>query len=296
MIEYINEAEERDQEHRHKNNEVQDNTSLVTLTPWLRRTRWHERYNGKDMKLLYELTSSPKCDDPSEMVLWDSVDRMVRKCWSGFHDCSTRGWELIPFWLVSAVRGKEDTKPFRTYIAPYTLCRYIGYWQRYILFCLRSIDELAFTTRQMQLMKEIQELIEHNSYNSENELDDVLLELSASLICHSDYSHVQSSLIYFSGVMGYNVDYKQWRGPHDYTTILAGLQFCIRIIMLEHTLPTGERERFNEVSSMNPVEEFCKMRERWLVDGEGTTSSALINDRDTVWIHSSVAQLWLVIK
>jgi hypothetical protein len=100
------------------------------------------------------------------------------------------------------------------------------------------------------------------------ELDKALLNLSVSLICHSDYAKAPSSLIYYSGIRGYNVDYKQWRKPQDYTTILAGIQFCIRIIMLEHALPTESRNAFTEDSLVTPVMKFRQVRQ-WLIDGGG---------------------------
>jgi hypothetical protein len=100
-------------------------------------------------------------------------------------------------------------------------------------------------------------------------LQKTLLELSISLICHSDYSRTRSSLIYFTGVLGYNVDWKQWRQPQDYTTILAGLQFYIRVIILEYALPLEQRNAFTEDSEVNPVQQFCRIRNIWLIDGEG---------------------------
>jgi hypothetical protein len=196
----------------------------------------------------------------------------LNQCWSGFHDVLERGWELLPFWLVSAVRGKEDTRPFRSYIAPYTLRRYIGYWQGYIMFCVRiyQVDNniIQFTDEQQDHLRRVGMLMHERTTASINQLHLALLELSVSLICHSDYSHVKSSLVYFTGVCGYNVDWKQWRPPQDYTPILAGLQFCIRIIMLEAALPREERNEFNENSEMTPIDCFCAVHDKWLIDGE----------------------------
>ena len=269
ILSKIEELETKEEEHRYNINEVQDTTSLVTLTPWLRRTKWPERFKGKDMKTLHDLTKRPKAEEAAEVHIWNAVDRVLRKCWSGLEDCLERGWELIPFWLISAVQDKKDMRPFSRYIVPYTLRRYINYWQSYILFCIRMKDSLEYTIQQRRLIQRVYELMESSPLNDEELLDDLLLELSISLICHSDYAHAYSSLIYFTGVMGYNVDYKQWRQPHDYTTILAGLQFCIRVIMLEAALPSNERDNFNELSEVTPVEQFCKVREKWLVDSEG---------------------------
>jgi len=101
---------------------------------------------------------------------------------------------------------------------------------------------LEFTTAQFQNLIAIQSIMATHDEDETEELETLLFNLSVSLICHSDYAKEQSSLIYYSGVRGYNVDYKQWRKPEDYTTILAGVQFCMRMIMLEHALPTALRD------------------------------------------------------
>jgi hypothetical protein len=66
------------------------------------------------------------------------------------------------------------------------------------------------------------------------------------------------------------MEYKQWRQPQDYTTILAGIQWCVRLIMLETSLPSGRRDEYTEESVLNPMEVFRTVRDKWLVDGEGT--------------------------
>ena len=98
------------------------------------------------------------------------------------------------------------------------------------------------------------------------QLKQALFNLLVSLICHSDYAKELSSLIYYTGIRGYNIDYKQWRKPQDYTTILADIQFCIQIIMLKYTLLTGSRDEFTEHSALTPVMKFCEIR-KWLIDG-----------------------------
>jgi hypothetical protein len=277
----VEEAEQRDKEYQCALDDVQDITSLVMKTPWQRYVKWAEMFLGRDMKELHALTDMPKSEDVTERLIVGAVDGMVRNCWDGFHDCVRRGWKLLAFWLASAVRGKEDTKPFRAHIAPYTLQRYIGYWQGYLLFCWRMYKlgdtAIQFTMEQRALLMQLERLLESES-ELESELESksevngklmgVLLKLSVALICHSDYAHEKSSLLYYSGVRGYNVDNKQWRQPNEYTTILAGLQFCMRIIMLESALPTAERHEFNERTPLDPVQTFLRVRNKWLIDGE----------------------------
>jgi hypothetical protein len=267
-------AKERDMEHQQEINTVRDNTSLVTKTPWLRYNRWDKKFAGQDMNVLHKLTDLPLVaeSESEERIISESVARILNAYWEGFQDCMAREWDLIPFWLQSVVLEKEDTKPFRSYIAPYTLIRYIGYWQSYILLCWRMYNQqderLEWTRPQRQGLIRLRNLMNGYAEDQSMELDEALLELSVSFICHSDYAKAPSSLIYYAGIRGYNVDYKQWRKPQDYTTILAGIQFCIRIIMLEHALPRESRNAFTEDSPMTPVMKFRQVRQ-WLIDGGG---------------------------
>ena len=257
MEDLLGAARQQDEDYQRAINSVQDNTSLVTKTPWLRYNRWDKKFAGQDMNELHKLTDLPLPMEVEENVISDVVERILGMCWEGYHDCLAREWDLIPFWLRSVVLDKEDTKPFRSYITPYTLSRYIGYWQSYILFCYRMYElqdqRLEFTRAQYQILIEVRTIMNEYTEDQAWELEQALFNLSVSLICHSDYAKAPSSLIYYTGVRGYNVDYKQWRKPQDYTTILAGIQFCMRIIMLEHSLPTESRNEFTEHSAVTPV-------------------------------------------
>src|SRR5216117_716035 len=291
----ISEADERDKTHQKTLNEVRESQSLVTKTPWLRRTHWEETFVGKDMATLVKLTNAPGIHDHQERSVWQATAGLIERCFKGILDCQERGWTLIPFWLRSVDRNKEDTKPFRTFIAPYTLRRYAGYWQQYILFCLRAVmteDAVQFTVRQRDALLELNSML----YETDDELEiqAKILELSILLIQHSDYTKKRSSLIYFTGVLGYNLQWKQWRQPGEYTTILAGLQFCIRVIMVEAALPTNLRNGFNETSVENPIQIFRKVRDIWLVDGEGIDPviNYFLTKRDTIWLYPPSVELW----
>ncbi len=157
----ISEADERDKQHLITLNQVRDSQSLVTKTPWLRRTRWGDTFAGKDMSTLVKLTEAPGIDNHQERRIWNATARVIQNCFKGVIDCQERGWTLIPFWLRSVDRNKEATKPFRTFIAPYTLRRYASYWQQYIIFSLRAImveDAVQFTDRQKECLWELNSL------------------------------------------------------------------------------------------------------------------------------------------
>jgi len=233
------------------------------------------------MKALYAFTDLPKVDDINGTLVAEAVKELLVDCWAGYRDCVSRGWQLLPFWMASVSRDKENTKPFRLYIAPYTLDRYISYWQSYIVFCIHMFRQpdnrlVEFTMEQARLMENLIDLLEMYDPDQEMELRSLLLKLSTALICHSDYARQRSSLIMYTGIRGYNVEFNQWRQPQDYTSILAGLQFCIRMLILECALPTTERDEFSEESNMDPVTKFCVLRNKWLVDGESEHSIDIV--------------------
>ena len=121
LLGLVDGAELRDQEYRRVINEVQDVKSLVTKTPWLRYVKWEEIFLGRDMKELHALTDLPKAEDDAGILIINGVNKLLRECWDGYHDCLERGWQLLPFWMASVQRDKEETKPFRPYIAPNTM-------------------------------------------------------------------------------------------------------------------------------------------------------------------------------
>ena len=95
---------------------------------------------------------------------------------------------------------------------------------------------------------------------------------------HSDYAKECSSLIYSTGVLVYNIEWKQWCQPSEYTMILGGIQFCIRVIILECVLLISIWDGIKESSPENTIQMFCKVREQWLVDGEGIILSVISNN------------------
>ena len=90
-------ARERDVEYQLKINTVQDNTSLVTKTPWLRYNRWDKKFAGQDMNALHRLMDLPLAIEIAETIISDTITRILGSCWEGYHDCLAREWDLLSF-------------------------------------------------------------------------------------------------------------------------------------------------------------------------------------------------------
>jgi hypothetical protein len=103
-----------------------------------------------------------------------------------------------------------------------------------------------------------------------------MLELSIHLIKHSDFEREGSVINFFPGIMGYNVREGRWKQPNHYTPTLAGIQLCIRVILLEDSLLMKSRDHYRHGHGISPLESFWVEHSKWLVDRGGTPYS---------WVH-----------
>ena len=97
---------------------------------------------------------------------------------------------------------------------------------------------------------------------------DVKMMFMFTLLFKQSEWHMKSHIHYFSVVLGYNLASSQWRLPVHYTPILAGVQYCIRVIMLQHALPRDERKNYWRNNTKDPLERFREIRDEWLVSGK----------------------------
>jgi hypothetical protein len=222
-------AMEQELERERHRNQVQDKNILQEMTPWLRRTRWVKRFQGKDMKILNELCIEPTLgtEDGLDKV-WKSVARVVARCFESVKDCSEREWNLILFWLASAHKKEPNNTPFSIYMDCKTKERYTRYWQQFIVFVVRGIDNeveygIQYTEPQSRAVNRIKDCLKQEEYNDKT-LDMLVMNMSLEFIKHDCYGKERSALLYYTGVIGYHIGWKRWRAPEDYTPILAGLQ------------------------------------------------------------------------
>jgi len=256
-----------------RNKLVAAESSRVERTPWLNRAGWLRMFVGRDMKILCEAISEKVAEGENLEILGLSVDRVIRQCLAGMGDCDKRGWELIRFWLQSTEQARADKKPFGLHYDHTTVARNAKHWVKYLYFCMRTLDledgGVEFTLNQRQCLNELRGMVLLDRPTAE-ELDEKVLEVFFHLIMHSDYERQFSSLKYFCGVNGFNVNSGRWKGPSNYTPFLASMQFCIRIIGVEYALPSKERDRFRVMSDHTPLTVFKQFWEQWLVEGQPT--------------------------
>ena len=267
-------AKQKDGERNAARDVVDTEQHKVDNTPWLRRTLWPKMFSGKDMKELVVGISKPRTDEVSLLRAWNSALRMISvRGMDGVKDCSTRGWMKLLFWLNSTDVTKANSKPFSQHYEKDTLKRYSTYWAQLICLCLRSAEDLVIfnvplTNEQRQIVNELRQSLNDNE--SDNEVDVIIFSLSSGLIQHDEWSGGFSAIQYYTGLLGYKSKTGQWESPNGFTPKLAGIQFCIRVIMLEQALPTEERDTFLPEYDGNPLDVFRVIRDKWLVEGQST--------------------------
>lgn len=73
-------------------------------------------------------------------------------------------------------------------------------------------------------------------------------------------------------VIGFDDKSKSFRTARNYTPFLAQIQFCMRIIMLEHAIPFRERDQLSQAlvdtSEPDPLTRFITIRDMYLTCGQ----------------------------
>ena len=128
--------------------------------------------------------------------------------------------------------------------------------------------DIEFLLKQRKCLIKLRDIIYLQDVSNEK-LDATILRLSITLIKHSNFRRKRSIIKYFEEVLEYKLSESRWRRPTEYTPMLVALQFCVRLISLEHCLPLKKRNRYVYRSNATPLTMFQEFHSVWLVDGAG---------------------------
>jgi hypothetical protein len=103
---------------------------------------------------------------------------------------------------------------------------------------------------------------------------DALLTLLASFIF---MQYLREPLLYrfvqFLAILGINGKIGRLRTAKNYSFMLAGVVYCVRVLIIEKLLPAGGRDNQTEADR----EHFIEMRKKYLADGLFSLISKIIN-------------------
>jgi Orsellinic acid/F9775 biosynthesis cluster protein D len=256
-----------------------DDNKLSIRTPWLNATKWMDRFAGINMEKLMELTEKPPSKDQFLSSVWKEMGDIFTVCHTGLKDIRRREWDRILHWLRSTNRTVIHSKPMTVYLQQKTVQTYAAYWQRLMCFCFRTMDYYSwravgqpgfkFTEAQREQLEKLRMYYEFDNGTPEESVRrNMLLTMSMLFIQQDVHTVGVPILVYFSGILGYDKGTGLWKEPVNYTNILAGILWCMRVLVLEHTLPTDQRDELGRDTAIRPMERMKKVRDVWLVEEE----------------------------
>jgi hypothetical protein len=136
---------------------------------------------------------------------------------------------------------------------------------------------LVFTSQQQDLMT----LLHDQLQVSQDEVSDearakTMLELCRTFIFYTfTGSEFECGLVHFCAILGIDGENNRLRRASDYTYMLAGLVYDVRILAVEILLPSHEREE--QARDGTAREYFLQQRAMYLADGTSTPMSTMIS-------------------
>jgi hypothetical protein len=126
--------------------------------------------------------------------------------------------------------------------------------------------------RQKDLLRRVRESIE-NGWDKKSQLK-ALLDFYESLV----FQHVRgdtfkSAILHFLAVLGIDEETRRLRQANDFSCMLAGIVYCMRVIAVEVILPSEEREDQGDEDD----ERFKRTRDDFLADGTYSVMSKALS-------------------
>ncbi|KAF1923107.1 uncharacterized protein M421DRAFT_76317, partial [Didymella exigua CBS 183.55] len=84
---------------------------------------------------------------------------------------------------------------------------------------------------------------------------------------------LSTGLIQFLAVLGYDTGTDRLRTAKNYSYMLAGMVYCVRVVAVEALLPGSQRSAQTELDR----DRFVEMRQRYLADGSFSPMSEMIS-------------------
>ena len=295
LLQEFEESRERDAERQavvEKEMEKSDNTG------WWNLVRWRDHFAECNIKRIAHASRIPDRRDELLKHAASIVDLMIKGAVAGLSSLH----DDTPFWLRTAnATNTVQNRPMVRLQNEESLDRYVGYWRRFMLYCLRvseamdieeddvsSSDEdnrsgrsnsrvdsepdlqfedcrklVKFNAEQRQRLGEMWASLQAK----EDEKTQVgkMITLSISFILQSlkGFDQFDSPMVHFAAVLGIDEEGVRLRKGEECSFIMAGFLYCIRVLFVEHTLPAATRTEQTQVD----IDRFLELRQKYLVVG-----------------------------
>ena len=276
--------------------QMERETAKTDRTGWFNMTGWPEHLAESNMKHLSYASRLPDRDEAQLQKAAKAVDAMVEQSVAGLSTLARQTRR----WLRSAKREEPDGKPMARLQEPASQARYARYWKRFVCYCLRVVgsssggggssssssssdhdsdDDMLkdarrlfrWQRRQKQLAVELLQSLDGNDADDHVEK---MLRLSASFVLESVGDEPFSSgLVHFLAVLGIDAEMGRLLTAVDFSYMLAGFVYCVRLIAVETLLPAAQRSEQGDAER----DGFLQARLQFLADGSYSPTGAMLN-------------------
>ncbi|TLD04190.1 hypothetical protein E2P81_ATG10544, partial [Venturia nashicola] len=125
---------------------------------------------------------------------------------------------------------------------------------------------------QKDLLRRVRESIE-NGWDEKSQLDALLKFYESLIFQHVRGDTFKSAILHFLAVLGIDEETRRLRQANDFSYMLAGVIYCIRVIAVEVILPSEEREDQDDEDDKR----FRQTRDRFLADGTYSVMSKALS-------------------
>jgi hypothetical protein len=129
-----------------------------------------------------------------------------------------------------------------------------------------------FTAEQEWLIQELHESLESGDDQEEQTQNMMAVFMSMIMQSLKGLDRFDSPIIHFAAVLGIVEDENRLRRGDEYSYMLAGFMYCVRVLFVEHTLPAATRGE----QTAEDIDRFLELRKKFLVVGSYSPCSFLI--------------------
>ncbi|KAG5920002.1 hypothetical protein E4U61_000340 [Claviceps capensis] len=284
----------------------------IDKTGWWNRTGWMTHLGKSNLQNLAHAARIPGTDEPELKVVADSVDQMIEDCVKGLDSAKLevrRALRSVGDVPDQPPLGRLQNPSSQVRYANYwkrMICYVLrvaqsDQWyegenevrgdehdedEEAVSVPVKEDAEMAGPIVQGDRMKDARRLFPWtdetrdqarrilHSVARRSGVKSSILELSRSMIMQNLHgSDFLSPVVHFMAILGIDPEHGTLREAQDYSYMLAGLVYCVRVISLELLLPSKDR-----ASQGRPeIQHFFDERTKYLKDSSMSVLSYMIN-------------------
>lgn len=289
------------QTHEEEQEVIAEDVAKQDKTLWWKKTSWQEHLAKSNLRHLSAATRLPSKDDGELAKLADLTQELIEKCVRGLTSLDNE----LRRWLRSAQASEPDLRPMARLQNAESQARYASYLTRFLTYSMRvlqsqegrtvaaeeaeaSSNEAEGSALLVDTMKDARRLYPWHGEQRRHatalldalagESKDTQLEamqrfLQSVLRQTVRGRKFESPMLHFLAVFSIDEESGRLREANDFSYMLAGIVYCVRVLMVEDILPAASRD----VQSAEDDAAFLKLRRKHLADGGFSPMSKMLS-------------------